>query len=123
MPLRVAAAGVSSYGAWTPWPRARKDRQRDGSREREIGGFLVPGVVRLQNDRMPSLGARFDVRVSSVLLAALDRLAAESGLTRSEAVRALIDAGAPADGLPAPPPTAGELRELEFERLRELSRG
>jgi len=56
-------------------------------------------------------------------LARLDAMARQAGITRSACLRALIDAGAPAGGLPSAPPSRRELDDLEMDRLLEVALG
>lgn len=62
------------------------------------------------------------VRLPGELVDALDAWADALGATRSTVLRGLIEDGIDAGELPSVPPTRQELLDVEFERLRELSR-
>jgi Ribbon-helix-helix protein, copG family len=62
------------------------------------------------------------LRMSAELIEALDAAAAERHATRSALIRGVLEDALDAGELPTVRPTSQELLDVEFERLRELSR-
>ena len=62
------------------------------------------------------------LRMPAELLEALDAAAAERHATRSALIRGVLEDALDAGELPTASPTSQQLLDVEFERLRELSR-